>query len=201
MKITIKDAKNFIDGHFQSLLANQFRPWFITEQALFRAMKCYPCLKAGKCLKCGCKTPQMFFSKAKTDSDGKWGVMLSKSQWMEYRKTEQYKQTLAQINAYVNLEKYGYDKELLDSLPRVEVNDKRDELKGFMDRYVDATSGQSILQHASGGETKADSTGSLQADGQTLKESTGVRTEDNNNVDDSSAKNPGNMEREAGGEG
>lgn len=93
MKITASDVKNFVQGNVNYYIT---RPDYVTEQATFRAYKCQPCLKAGKCLHCGCTTPQMFFSQSKVDSAKRWGPMMSKEDWEVFKAnpTEEYKSFL-----------------------------------------------------------------------------------------------------------
>lgn len=85
--ITPENINNFLSGHTNYLLRNTLLPKYIKEQAEWRMKVCQPCVKAGKCLKCGCKSPQLFYAPLKTDKDGKWGTMVSKTEWDEFKRT------------------------------------------------------------------------------------------------------------------
>jgi len=201
MRITIRDARNFIEGNLYSILGNKLRPWYVTEQALFRAFKCYPCLKAGKCLRCGCSTPQMFFAKAKIDPDGKWGIMMGKYEWEEYRKTADYLDTIRQINKYVDLAKYGYDKEMLKRIPRAEDDNKREKLKDFMDSFVPGPSKEPLLQSSRKRKDRKDSRGSLSTNKGGERDSDKVVGEASESSSNSGGEDVNGMEKEVGGEG
>ena len=81
----IKDVYNFVTGmvnyaKFNDMLINPLAAHLV-EQAFYRAYLCSDCFSGGRCKHCGCKTPEMFFSPKKEDSEGKWGKMLSKNEW------------------------------------------------------------------------------------------------------------------------
>jgi hypothetical protein len=78
------NIKNFIQGHLNKFLDNteyMSLELHIKEQVIYRASLCQDCYYNGSCLKCGCKTPDMFYSTNKVDSLGKWKEMLDKEQW------------------------------------------------------------------------------------------------------------------------
>ena len=86
--IQLQDIKNFIQGNYlmaMDLMGNKSLP-HIKEQAIYRAMLCSDCLKAGKCVECKCATPGMFFSPEKIDAKYRWHKMLPKEYWDEYKK-------------------------------------------------------------------------------------------------------------------
>lgn len=56
-------------------------PDYMISQVVLRAALCKPCLDAGECLKCHCKTPAMFFDPNKECEDGKWTKMMDAKQW------------------------------------------------------------------------------------------------------------------------
>lgn len=86
-KITGQDVRNYLEGNAYYLLSffKSTSPTHIKEQALYRAFLCDECLKKGKCVECGCKTPNMFFSPKKKDSKGRWGQMLSAKEWKKFK--------------------------------------------------------------------------------------------------------------------
>lgn len=80
--MNLKDVKNFIQGNLLSYADDVgIGVPHIREQANMRANKCPECVQAGKCVECGCKTPNMFFSPQKECSKKRWGKMLSKDDW------------------------------------------------------------------------------------------------------------------------
>lgn len=76
----LHNIRNLVEGYYNHLNQEEL-PKHLKEQVLFRAYACKPCLDNGKCTKCGCKTPHMFYSPAKKDSDGKWAEFLNEAQW------------------------------------------------------------------------------------------------------------------------
>lgn len=86
MKSLLSDIRNFFEGNFLFFRQNHNQP-HINEQAEWRAFLCSDCFRNGKCRHCGCKTPNMFFSPHKTDSEGKWGQMMSASEWENFKKS------------------------------------------------------------------------------------------------------------------
>jgi hypothetical protein len=83
------NVKNYIQGnynYFQYKLHDGNIEDHVMEQALYRAYLCQPCLVAGKCTGCSCTTPNLFFAPDKVDHDEKWGAMLSKEKWEEFKK-------------------------------------------------------------------------------------------------------------------
>lgn len=75
----LKDIRNFLEG-YSNYYAQVHLPDHIREQVELRAFLCKPCLDNGKCLYCGCKTPQMFFAPSKKDSKGRFAEFLSEDQ-------------------------------------------------------------------------------------------------------------------------
>ncbi len=74
----LSDVKNFLEGNLNYFLDIEQHE---AEQVLLRMYLCTDCLQNGKCLYCGCKTPQMFYAPSKKDSQGKFAAFLSKEQW------------------------------------------------------------------------------------------------------------------------
>ena len=60
-------------------------PFHRLEQILYRSRMCRPCLEAGKCTECGCTTPDLFFDPSVYCSGGKWGPMMDKENWEEFK--------------------------------------------------------------------------------------------------------------------
>jgi hypothetical protein len=83
-----KNVRNFVEGNYmmwKDQLSNVGIQKHYKEQAIYRALLCRPCLDNGRCLICKCKTPNMFFSINKEDSDGKWGKMLEAKEWEAFK--------------------------------------------------------------------------------------------------------------------
>lgn len=74
--VTPSNVRNFLEGNANYFLGS---PEHIKEQAELRASLCSPCLENGKCKKCGCKTPHMFYAPNKVDSAGRWSSMLTEN--------------------------------------------------------------------------------------------------------------------------
>ena len=83
------NVRDFIQGNYmmwKDQLTSTGIAKHYKEQALYRALLCRPCLINGKCLICNCKTPNMFFSINKVDSDNKWGAMVEVEEWEAFKK-------------------------------------------------------------------------------------------------------------------
>lgn len=85
--ITFQNVRNYVEGNIFAALEKNL-PDHISEQAMYRMALCLDCLKNGRCLKCGCKTPQLFYAPMKQDD--KWGPMMSKSEWEKFKTTREY---------------------------------------------------------------------------------------------------------------
>jgi len=88
-KITIKDVtptniRNAAEGYTNYYLRS-LTPLHIREQAVYRASLCTPCLKAQKCLHCGCPSQKVFLSPSRKDKLNKWGKMLNKDDWKDFK--------------------------------------------------------------------------------------------------------------------
>ena len=83
----VKNIKNYVQGHWNQMLDKRFDHLedHVKEQALYRANLCKHCYDNGKCTECGCKTPVMFFSPSKVDALGRWGKMLNKEEWEQFK--------------------------------------------------------------------------------------------------------------------
>lgn len=83
--VTPENINNFIQGNLNYYLGNN--PPHYIEQFLYRAYLCSECLQNGKCLHCGCTTPNMFFSPRKIDSMDKWPPFFFKEEdWNDYKR-------------------------------------------------------------------------------------------------------------------
>ena len=73
MALTLKDIKNVVEGNNNYYLST-LSPEVLSE--IDKRMEACPlCVTAGKCIKCGCKTPEMFYALSKTCPDNKWGAI------------------------------------------------------------------------------------------------------------------------------
>lgn len=73
MRITIKNLRDFVQGHSLHLLDQYVYSSKATkERALKRASLCPQCFEAGKCPHCKCSVPAMFFAPNKKCPNGKW---------------------------------------------------------------------------------------------------------------------------------
>lgn len=84
--VTPSNIRNYVEGHAHALLDK--RPSFL-EQVEFRAHLCRPCVNRGSCIKCGCKTPKLFYAPNKVDSLNRWGRILSEEEWEKFKKNDQ----------------------------------------------------------------------------------------------------------------
>lgn len=103
LDITPNKARDFIEGSTLYATKNLLTPTHIREQAIWRAFLCDECLNKGSCKICGCSTPAMFFSPNKVDSDKKWGVMLSKSKWKEFKENDEYYNKAIKTDKYTKI--------------------------------------------------------------------------------------------------
>ena len=74
--MTIADIKHFLIGNYKYHFDKEPH---IVAQAEERAEKCRECLVNGRCVVCGCKTPEMFYAPNKHCPKGKWKNMLDKT--------------------------------------------------------------------------------------------------------------------------
>jgi len=65
----LSKIRDLIQGFYYANIPDL--PPHIREQAELRAFLCAPCTNNGSCIHCKCKTPEMFFSPLKKDSDSK----------------------------------------------------------------------------------------------------------------------------------
>lgn len=53
-------------------------------QYSYRVANCFECIKAGKCVHCGCDAEGRMNNRTDSCSDGKWGMMISEEELDEY---------------------------------------------------------------------------------------------------------------------
>lgn len=85
----LSKIRDFVEGnalYFADQLRSNVISPHVKEQALYRAFLCAECLTLGNCKSCGCKTPNMFFSPNKTDSENRWSEMMTAEKWEEFKK-------------------------------------------------------------------------------------------------------------------
>lgn len=75
----LNNIVHFTEGNY-NYLTKESLPQHVREQIILRQLLCDSCLKATKCDKCGCKTPNLFYASNKTDARSKWGPFLSEVQ-------------------------------------------------------------------------------------------------------------------------
>ena len=59
-------------------------PYEFCEIIVYRATMCRECMDAGKCINCGCKTPDNFMALANFCAGGNWD-QTTIEQWKEYK--------------------------------------------------------------------------------------------------------------------
>lgn len=57
-----------------------------SEQVIFKRAMCPECYQNGSCLHCGCNFNELSVSKKATCSQGRWGKVMKKKEWDEYKK-------------------------------------------------------------------------------------------------------------------
>ena len=112
----LDNIRNFIEGKWNKFRAGQMSGFLsleehVKEQALWRAILCSDCYKAGKCIVCGCQTPDMFYAPKKQCPKDKWGAVLSKEEWIKYKADND----MGEINGNIDLEKLMRDE--MEGLP------------------------------------------------------------------------------------
>ena len=65
--ITPHNVRNFLEG-YTNFVASKLISKHHLEQYMYRSWLCRECLANGRCIKCGCATPAMFFAPKKKDS-------------------------------------------------------------------------------------------------------------------------------------
>lgn len=116
------DIENYLQGTTSKILDNTFldkKPKYIVEQIYWRMSKCKPCLDNGKCLECGCKTPDMFYSAKKLDAKKKWMEFMTEDDWTSFK-----------AGGYVNFLPLYVDVE--DCTVRVEIDSYYDDKNTFI---------------------------------------------------------------------
>lgn len=68
-------------------------PFEFCEIVIYRAIQCEECLTAGRCINCGCKTPDTFMDLKNWCSGDKWD-QTTIEQWIEYKKRTGLKFTI-----------------------------------------------------------------------------------------------------------
>lgn len=97
--ITTNDLTNFFTGYYNKIkddLGFQKLEPYIKEQVLWRMEQCTPCLQNGRCILCGCKTPEMFYSNSKYDAANKFGPFMDEKTWNIFKENN-YKNIQAPI--------------------------------------------------------------------------------------------------------
>lgn len=56
-----------------------------SEQIIFRGCMCSDCKENGSCLHCGCNFNDLQVSKVATCSQGRWGKIMNKEDWENYK--------------------------------------------------------------------------------------------------------------------
>lgn len=158
MKVIVikrEDPINFIQGNINYLASkvSRFMPFmgledYILEQALLRAYLCRECMENGRCVVCKCTTPNMFFSPNKTDSKGKWGVMVEKDTWEENKVNDENWKQFVEYIENGNIKEYTPSKSNLDEL-----------LKEFMDILSKSTESSTDGKDLPNDETKPNTEG------------------------------------------
>ena len=59
-------------------------PYEFCEIVIYRSVMCNECLEAGKCVNCGCKTPDNFMALENWCNGGNWD-QTTIEQWKEYK--------------------------------------------------------------------------------------------------------------------
>ena len=82
--IKFKDIRNYIEGNLNAIRDSKFENLDpgIKREALLREQLCPECTDNGKCVICGCSTPNMYYAPHKTCSKGRWLEM--QEDWEEY---------------------------------------------------------------------------------------------------------------------
>jgi hypothetical protein len=55
------------------------------EQVIFKRAMCPECYQNGSCIHCGCNFSELSVSKKAKCSEKRWGVMMNKEDWSEYK--------------------------------------------------------------------------------------------------------------------
>lgn len=83
-KITPSNVRSFVSA-YSTILAHKLKikelENFELVQLELRKKLCSDCVKAAKCVGCGCKVPDLFWDKSREDALNKWGPMLNEKQW------------------------------------------------------------------------------------------------------------------------
>lgn len=98
--ITKKNITNFATGIHKWMVRQKLEDYEY-EQYIFRAFLCRPCTIRGKCDKCGCHTPYMYFSPEKMDERGNWPSFAeSEEDWKLYKEGSS---TYRQFNSWIKI--------------------------------------------------------------------------------------------------
>ena len=127
--ITPTNISHLIEGTVRSKLAAfNHQPPHIKEQAEIRAAKCAPCLTNKSCLHCGCSTPSLFYATSRSDAKKRWGPMLSKQDWEQFKTTPLYQQYINSNLSIDELRKTIQPIHKSDTLPQPTVADNSNQV-------------------------------------------------------------------------
>lgn len=106
--ITPKNVINFVEGNILKGIDRMVGiPSHYKEQVIWRSILCFECTQKGKCVVCGCKTPNMFYSPRKVDSKKRWGQFMNEEAWNKFKETEEYKKVATEENIRKVLRYHG----------------------------------------------------------------------------------------------
>ena len=97
--ITPGNIRNFVEGN-KNFIFSKNLPQFYLHQFYYRAYLCRNCLSNGKCVKCGCHAPAIFFAPRKHDALDRWPeFFFSEDRWEEFKSSSEeyskYQEVLA----------------------------------------------------------------------------------------------------------
>lgn len=79
-------------AYFQGKHLEQEVGYHYCEQVVIRSLLCEQCLNNGKCLHCGCATPDHFMASDNFCSQGMWTAMIDDpEEWEKFKKASGFK--------------------------------------------------------------------------------------------------------------
>lgn len=86
-QLTFNNMKGFIQGNVRKFLEDidyNNLDYYIREQIIYRSLTCRTCTIEGKCVICGCQTPEKFYEDRACEGE-KYPYMLEEKEWLKFK--------------------------------------------------------------------------------------------------------------------
>lgn len=112
-QITFENMKGFIQGNIRKFMEDvdyNNLPWYIREQIIYRSLTCRTCTIEGKCVICGCQTPEKFYEDRACEGQ-KYPYMIdNEEEWLMFKeKNNIMKETLEKTILVTDKESFNFN--------------------------------------------------------------------------------------------